>query len=354
MKGNYESIAALAAEIERREGAKDDLLVPTGAMSMKEDGGGLEIAGNGGPGGSYGLTDYAHGQLAEYLAIPKGYYDRIEKVPGLRAANVNSLLATKPKERRLVRTLDGSARAVLSDRFKPLDNYLMMQAILPVLREHEVQVVSSTLTDTRMYLQAVFPRIEGEVRKGDVVQAGLIFRNSEVGRGYYEVEELLWFLWCINGAVGQSLLRKHHAGRRVGDLEEDYNIYRDDTIKAELESFRLRTRDIVANALTETSFQNTLIKLRRAREDKIADPVPVVERVTKRYELPEGLAKGLIPAMAEDRGGFTRYGLAQGITGLAKELEDRDRQYDLEKAGHDLLVMAPSEWEAITEVDEEN
>ncbi len=339
MNGNFGSISALAAEVERLEEQKDDFLVPGNRMRMVGDNRTLAIDGE----GEYPLNQYAHGQLAEYLKIPRAYYDRIGSVEELRALNVNALLRKKPDERRLVRTLEGTARAVVSDKFKPLDNGLMMRAILPALQEHEVKVVSSTLTNTRMYLQVVFPKVQEQVSVGDVVQAGLTFRNSEVGAGSYEVEELIWRLWCENGAIGASVLRKVHVGRKVGELEEDYNIYRDDTIRAELESFRLRTRDVVSFAITDAGFQQTVNKMRRAKGEEIEDPVKTVERVTKKYDLSEKAGEELIAGMARDKD-FSRYGLGQSITAMAKGLEDRNRQYDLEKIGFKVLTGDVKEW----------
>jgi hypothetical protein len=34
-----------------------------------------------------------------------------------------------------------------------------------------------------MYIKAICPRIQAEVKKGDIVQAGIAISNSEVGMG---------------------------------------------------------------------------------------------------------------------------------------------------------------------------
>ena len=87
------------------------------------------------PGGEpLAIRDTAHGQLAERVGIPKAYYDRMrEHAPALFDTNVNHWLLASDG-RRLVRTLDGHARAILSDRYRMLDNDDLAAVALPVLR----------------------------------------------------------------------------------------------------------------------------------------------------------------------------------------------------------------------------
>src|SRR5690606_27383707 len=119
------------------------------------------------------LLDTAHGQLSDRLGIPKAYYDRMrDAAPALFDANVNHWLSAGD-ERRLVRTLDGRVRAILSDRYRVLDNLDLASVAIPVLEEHGFEVVSAELTERKLYLKATTPRICAEVRPGDAVQAGI-------------------------------------------------------------------------------------------------------------------------------------------------------------------------------------
>lgn len=340
MKGNFGSLEEMVREVERQEGLKDDLMVPSSQVKMLWDGKKVAIAGV----GERVVGEYAQGQVADWLGIPREYYNRIGPVGDLRSRNVNALLGVREKgEKRLVRTMDGTVRAVLSDRFKVIDNWVMLRAVLPVLQEREVRVQSCTLTEQRMYLQVSFPGLEGEVKVGDVVRKGLVFRNSEVGSGRYEVEEMVWRLVCINGMVGQSLLRKTHLGRRVGEDVEDYNLYRDDTIKAELEAFKLRTRDVVASALEEVDWEEKVEGLRRIAGEVVREPVEVVKRVVKRWQLSGSVSEGLVVAMGEN-GGFNRWGLAQGLAALAKGVEG-DEGYEMERVAGEVVELPRSQWE---------
>src|SRR5207249_3273087 len=101
----------------------------------------------------------AHSQLAELVGIPKAYYDRMrEKAPLLFANSVNHWLAEN-ESARLVRTVGGAARAVLSGKYYPLDNAPLLQATLPTLHEHGFKIVSAEVTERKLYLKAVMPKI---------------------------------------------------------------------------------------------------------------------------------------------------------------------------------------------------
>ena len=64
----------------------------------------------------FSITDNAHSQISQRLNIPLKYYKRMHSLaPDLLATNVNTWFLEKP-ERRMIRILDGKARAYLSDR----------------------------------------------------------------------------------------------------------------------------------------------------------------------------------------------------------------------------------------------
>jgi len=341
MRGNYESLTGLAQEIDRQEQVKNDYLVSTSVMTM-DDPDRISIEGVGG----FGINDNAHNQLAARLNIPRKYYDRMTEIPGLREHNVNAWLHGQP-EHRMVRTLDGTARAFLSNSFKPYDNYDILKTAIPVLREFpDLQVKSQSLTDTRMYLQLLFPSLKSEVKVGDVVNYGITLRNSEVGHSSVAVESMVWRLVCSNGMVGSSLLKKYHAGRRVNE-DASGDIFQSDTIQADVHAFQLQLRDILRNALTQDKFEEILNPMRDATERKIEQPQKTIENITVRYGMnqaeSEMISKNLI------RGGdLSQWGLANSITALAHDLENPDRQYEVEKFGADVITLKDHEWEKLS------
>jgi len=263
MKGNFESLQSLVAEIEQQEKVKHDFLVPNQFMRMENDNSISIPTKIGSLSSNFEVNDTFHSQLASKLSIPKKYYDAMTDIPGLRSTNVNAWLNHR-EEKNLVRTLDGKARALLSDRYKPIDHLLILHSFLPSVQGMEIKFQSNSLTSSKLYIQMLFPKLEGEVERGDVVQAGITLTNSETGQGSVDVSTFLYRLVCSNGMIGESLLHKYHAGRKVGNDIEDYDIYADDTIKAELKSFELRFRDILKHAISEVGFQNQLLKLKKA------------------------------------------------------------------------------------------
>ena len=302
--------------------------------------------------GSFELSEIAHGQIAQWAGIPKKYYDRLRtSARRLLEDNVNVWLH-RSDDRRMVRTLDGRGRAFLSDRYRPLDNTLVMEAALPsMLQEQGMTVKSCQLTDRRLYIQAVTKRLEGEVRQGDVVQAGLVLSNSEVGCGTVRVEPLIFRLACLNGMITRTAIKKYHVGKRVGGNGPDdvaWEFYRDETRQADDRAFLLKIRDTVGNALDEQAFQEEVNRLRRATQDALpaGKTAAVVEEVTRRLDLTQQEGESVLESLIQD-GDLSRYGLANAITAQANEAESYDRAVDLERVGHEVIELAPQNWETV-------
>lgn len=340
METQYKTLTEFAQEIDRRESAKLDLVVPANKMEMISDGL-MAIQGR-----EFNINKVAHGQIAEKLGIPKRYYDTMPQVGGLREYNVNAWLESNGKNY-LTRTLDGDMRAMLSDRYKPLDNFMVLNSFLPVLNEAgQFSIKTSNLSETRMYLQVIFPKMEAAVTPGDIVQWGITLTNSEVGYGAVDISTMVWRLACSNGMIGSSVLRRHHVGARIGVKEEDYNLYADDTIQADMKAFQLKMRDTLKNATSEVEFHKQLDKMKEAAGDQITKPETTVKNVTKHFNMNESLSELILGNMVEEKN-FTRWGLANGITALAHQIDETDRQYEVERLGNRLIDMGSKEWEGL-------
>lgn len=74
---------------------------------------------------------------------------------------------------------------MLSDRYRRLDNFDLAESVLPILQQlPEVRFESVELTETRMYLKCITSRLTYEMAPGDVVQAGVVISNLEVGQAH--------------------------------------------------------------------------------------------------------------------------------------------------------------------------
>ena len=288
---NGRTLVQLAEEVQRQLASKRDMIVPTVLMNHHTAGGESSIAITAPEGvQSYGTTDLFRRQLADKLRIPFGYFERMRTTqPELLDRNVNTWLQAEP-EQRMVRTLDGQARAYLSDRYRRLDNYDLMEHVLPMLRELPgARIESCELTPVRMYLKVITPRLEYEIQRGDIVQAGVVISNSEVGQGTLSVQPLVYRLVCKNGLIApDAAMRKSHVGRIAQASDHEIMLFKDYTLEAEDKAFFLKVRDVVQAAVSEATFTLVAEKMRRTLGIPLgADPVRTVENLAVRYLLNE-------------------------------------------------------------------
>jgi hypothetical protein len=300
----------------------------------------------------FGIKDTMHEQVAARLEIPRNYYDRMRvEQPQLLRTNVNTWLAKSPNKY-MVRTLDGDARALLSDKYRPLDNIDLAEAVLPRLIDLGVNIESCEITERRLYLKAVTPRITAEVKKGDVVQAGLCISNSEIGGGAIKVEPMIYRLICLNGAIVNDLaMRKTHVGKRNSlEFNDAEQYYRDETRLADDRAFWLKVQDVVAAMLSEVQFKTIVERWQMATEQKItADPVEVVERTAKRFGLFDTERSSVLTHLIQG-GDLSAYGLLNAITRSAQDVESYDRSTDLERIGSQVLELPKQAWRELAEV----
>jgi len=344
------TLQELAQEIERQNGAKRDLLVGTEALALIGDDGNRMALNIGVPAPEqFGINDVAHRQISQHLGIPQKYYDKMRTdYPELLMENVNGWFGKTPSTR-MVRTLDGTARAFLSDRYRRIDNHEVAMTVLPLIGGIQGATIESCeLTDSRMYLKVVNPRLTAEVRKGDIVQSGILISNSEVGMGSVNVAPLVYRLVCSNGMVAaDSRVRKYHVGR-VNESDEGYGIYRDETIAADDRAFLMKVSDTVRAVVEQRVFEQIVTKMRDAADAKIDGKVvpQVVELAAKEYSITEAEGESVLGYLI-DGGDLSLYGLANAVTRHAQDVESYDRSTELEAIGYRVLTMPPALWRRI-------
>lgn len=347
------TLQELAAELERQQLAKKDLIVNTGVLSMdSRDDGGIALNVMGGQMiQHYDVGEIAHRQIGQFLKIPATYYDRMRReYPQLLTLNANGWFAKMPQAKRMLRTLDGTARALLSDRYRRIDNFEVASAVLPIISRMEgAGVESCELTDSRMYLKVVNPRVTAEIKKGDIVQAGVLISNSEVGMGSVTVSPLIYRLVCSNGMIAEDgKLRKYHVGR-ANESREDFSIYRNETIEADDKAFLMKLEDSVKAAVDQARFAAIVDKLRESTEATFQPQQvqQVVELASKEYGFTDSESSGILGHLAAG-GDLSLYGLANAVTRQAQDVASYDRSTELEATGYRIITMAPSLWRNLT------
>lgn len=349
------TLSELAAQIQATKELKLDMIVETPSIAMQIDSDGvpmLEVP----PINSvkdhatrFGIRPTAHDQIGSRLGIPAKYYDRmLAERPELLADNVNAWFRHKP-ETRMVRTIGGDTRAFLSNRYQRIENEHLLAAAMPALAEiPEAQVVSSGLTERKMYLQVVSPRLVGEVKKGDVVQAGVAIANSEIGHGSYSALPLIWRLACLNGMVSQEGgFRGYHVGKQIDDSEA---LWAEDTIQADDKAILLKFRDMVRAAVDEARFKSRLEKMQGLADAKVIGKVEkAVEILAAKVSANEAETDGILRALIEG-GDLTAWGMINAVTAQGHDKAiSYDRAVEFEAAGGALVELAPAEWRRVLE-----
>jgi hypothetical protein len=349
------TLQELAAEITRRAEAKRDFIAPVSNIAMIVEGSRplIDLRMTGGT-ESFPLTNHAHGQLAEYAGVPMPYYRRMEaEQPDLLAANVNTWLRTMGADkRRMVRTLDGSMRAFLGDGYRQLENEDLAEAILPVLMELDLMILSCEITDRRLYIKAVDRSIERDVPTGkhmgdgghtifDTCCPALTVSNSEIGGGALAVSTGVWTKACTNLADFGANMRKYHTGKRAELSDEVYALLTDETKKATDKAVWMQTTDLVKGAFAVAQFEALCKRLGTAAADPIpaAAVVETVEVVGKRFSLTGDERKGVLAALIRD-GDLSRYGLHSAVTRYSQDdAVSYDRATELERIGGEIIDM---------------
>ena len=246
----------------------------------------------------------------------------------------------------MVRTLDGVARAFLSSRYRRIDNYEVSSAVLPIIGEiPDARFESCEITDTKMYIKVVNPRLVAEVVPGDIVQAGIVITNSEVGQGAFSVQPLIYRLVCSNGmTVNDAAMRRNHVGR-VAAAEENFLLYRDETLAADDKAFLMKIQDTVRAAVDEVAFQRVVGMMREAKDARMntADVPGVVKLASRSFSITDGESGGVLQHLLEGND-LTLYGLANAVTRFSQDVESYDRASDLEAIGYNVLSMGQQQW----------
>lgn len=271
------NLQEVLVELDRQNKAKQDFIAPAQGMRLREDGHTFELNHlTIDRQMTFGTTVLFHRQVASALGIPAKYYDLMQsQKPELLAENVNAWFADRTSSY-MVRSMDyGSgqvARALLSERYRRIDNMEIATSVLPLFAGNDqYEVMSCEVTENRLYLKVVNHRLEMEVRKDDIVQAGVMISNSEVGLGAVSIQPLVYRLVCTNGMVVNDMgERRHHVGRQAKAVEDSFTLYSDETMEAEDKAFLLKLRDTTMAAIDEARFAQVVGRL----QESMASPLP--------------------------------------------------------------------------------
>jgi hypothetical protein len=297
--------------------------------------------------GQLPLTDWAHSQVSEISKIPRTYYNRMLKdgATDLLKQNVDRYFPRNngvtsdsqgnvtgiKKRKQLFRTLDGRIRAVVSSRFRTLDNADSILIGLEKLKEYDAKIVQSYIDDNNVWIKAVTPRITQEVKVGDIVQQGILIKNSETGSGALSIEPLFWRLWCLNGAISAGAFREIHLGR-----DNETGAYSNNVKEAEDKIIYMKARELIEKTFNGDLLAKYADDARRSADEQIEKPVEYVNDIAATFKFSEGLKNSILDSFIKQNDP-TIWGLSNAVTDLAKSFPIAG-QVKMEKIGYKIMM----------------
>lgn len=366
------SIGSLVDLLQAENLRRHDLVVPASALSMT-DAGNLAITTTeatfdetgvtpAGTALTFEPTTVAHEQIGQAFDIPRPYYKRmLSGHAGLLSQNVNHWLDGDPRSffvRTLSADVDGPAvvRAILSDRFRPMDDLDTLIAALDGVKAAGVNPSTLDITadrsDRRMYVRIdapgvtisapdlvtryVDPRTGRTGTNYPLISAGVVLRNSDVGQGAWLIAPRFKFLICNNGMTRtEESVRKVHVGARHDEGVVDWS---DETLRRELAVITSKTTDAVSQFLTPGYLEMVANEMRGFAGVVLADPLAAVKEVTKSLNYSKDDSESILNAFVKG-GDLSPLGVAQAITNVAQDL-DADTASDMENDSWGAMVLA--------------
>lgn len=298
------------------------------------------------------LDRRAVGSLCSRTPITVNYWDQMAECPSpeLLARTVNWWTGrsgdhpTSPWLFRIFQSQDPSLpsllRCVLSDRYRPLENLDVMQAVASAVPPGAD--VSADLAAHRMRVRITVPTIGVDARHvlrdyrspytgrtGEdlpLMFSGLDISNGETGGAAFTVAPRAVFQVCNNGMTQSvDVERAVHLG---GVLDEGTIQWSAETQEAQLRLLTSKTRDAVARFLSTEYLDEVLDRIAGAAQ------VPVGVTAARQVALglfPEATTDSILDLFARS-GDLTQLGLGQAVTAHAQRVDDIDQAHDIESA----------------------
>lgn len=308
----------------------------------------------------FSITDNFHQQLSTRLQIPKKYYLRLlQDHRDLLLQNVNTLFQREPKLR-LVRTLDGKARAFLSDRYRRVDNEQILEATLPVVKsEFDTRILNTWVDDDRMRFKCLFAGDEHKIDLGtkngrqNTLHTGFEMGNSETGGGAFYLRGFTWSSYCTNGCVfgveETVSYRQVHIGSRLGIGKE--MLLSNETMQREDELIISATRDVLTHIASPQFTQDVARRIEQLRNGRtVTDAHASVEAVCKELNIGEAKRKGVLEAFIREQD-YSQWGMVNAITYQGNVEEDYVKASEFEELGNKIINLPANRWNRIAQLE---
>lgn len=301
------------------------------------------------------MTDYAtnrlHGNLANGF---KSYADhlRSKNMENLYSQNIRCLLRDKQSTFR-VRTLANSqserkVRAVVSNRFKPIDDDIIFGTALPLIDNQRFKSLGGNKTDTRTVAKFIERAPSVSITSGSTnrqFHMGFILKNSEVGAGSAEFSMFMSDHFCMNGCIFSKHVLANISYRHIGPKIEIHHglIAESRATQIEMQSLKALIHEATLSAMSLEGHDKIVRALHEADQRKL-----------EREDVPEffvdlGKEIGLTKKEASrlpvyfNANEMSQLGVQAAVTRLAQE-QDYERRLQLETIGGSILMMDDRKW----------
>lgn len=317
--------------------------------------------------GFYNPTRVFDETLAEKIGLPLSFLRKMRENgwTDLIDANVNGLLHGRVRhpDNTIVREADGRkfmlrlftggadggpgvARAVLSDRYRVVDNLDVLTAALDGMRQAGLDasaIDTCDLTERRMYVRVTAPQINvyapellrnyrspftgASGADNPTVFAGFVLSNSETGDGAATITPRIVFQVCGNGmTITKDVSKSIHLGGRLDSGVVDYSA---DTQEKNLALITAKARDAVRTFLDTGYVRRVLEGIAEAAGEPVDKPADHIKLVAKRLSFTTEHTDTLLDHFI--RGGdMTKGGVMNAVTSLAQTVEDADKAASME------------------------
>lgn len=270
-----------------------------------------------------------------------------------------------------------TARALLSDKYKTIDNYDVVTVALNAIYNSDargkISAVSADLTDRRMFVRFVAPSIAvnasalldgyrspfdgGQVQRagdaaalqsvadaanrwggdGSTLWAGFELSNSEVGDGRFKITPRAEFKVCNNGlTITSDLVAQTHLGARLDQGSVNWS---QETQKRQLALVESMTVDAIGDFLSADYWQRQIDKLAVKGGRTVQDGEATIERVGKKVGFTDAERKTIFEHFLMG-GQHTAAGIMNAVTSTAQTIANADRAADLEGLAVKALQLA--------------
>ncbi len=326
---------ALLAKLEKMATEKEDYVIPwdditynNGYLNVKSIG---ELA----------LKKTAKNQLVASIGVYSPYYTKLEHTldgQDLLNSTMNFWMKKKVDKNVLLRTDGRYVRAILSPRYKAIDNYEVAKNLVEVFEKTNPNMTyhHGLVNGSAINIQYVDQTHEIHIPSDehDTYFVGVNVQNSEIGEHSFAMMDYLYRLICTNGMILGQKSGDADRWYHIGGEKKDTNYTNDPQYVKEYNATLIDIKKAMSEKIDVERVQKKIDALDMLKKSKVEDETNF-SRALKNYFM---LSDAELATMKEVRQGNTYYDWLQSITKTANVITRGDnpkvrRRVELEKIG---------------------